>query len=140
MADDTLDSFAEWLSTDATSVSIEEPAKLVMTGMLSRLQEGLTGAGGVPVVSGRLQSSITPYRGDPPLEGAANPPPGSVYSVQGEEQVKAVMEDWKLGEDLGIVSNVPYSQRILVEGYSSRFSDAQLELIIEEATTIEGGV
>lgn len=111
-----------------------EAARQLITEDLGAVQNALTGS--VPVLSGRLRSSVLPYIGKPPTEGPAADQP--FFPIHGEDEVFAIMQRWQPGDDVGIVSNTPYSIVVLLEGHSKKFPEGQFDLVVDQALSGEG--
>jgi len=132
--DMNLSEFATFLEDDLPVVGMNEPARVVVTDIMDRLQAGLTGPGGVPVLSGRLRASVSPFSAKVPEGERASPPAGETSLIQSHAEVEAVMKGWQIGDDCGAVTSLPYSSIILADGHSQKFDTGRLDVIIEEAT------
>lgn len=127
MADD-LASFAVWLGAEVKAV------EGVMIGDVRQVMRSGQGkfAHRTPVRSGRARSSVHPYRGQPDTDYPG--PDQTFYPIVGDDRVDAVMAGYKLGEEVGLVTNLPYFPR-LANGWSQQQPAGWVDTIIEELAT-----
>lgn len=96
---------------DVTAAMREQIAEF-LSDLQARLQDH------APVATGRFRGSIHPWRTEPgdwvPPESAA----GS-YTLAGDPDIDRVMANWLPGVPVGLVSNVPYANR-LANGWSQK--------------------
>jgi hypothetical protein len=117
MADD-LESFAEFLENQETeAVAFVRQCVGSVLGHTFGLLEAAT-----PVRTGALKEDLSMYG-----EGS-----GLIT-----KDSRAAMEDWRPGQEVGIISALPYSEAIYIGGSSPKFAGAaQLDVIVEDGLNL----
>jgi hypothetical protein len=87
-----------------------------------------------PHLTGQFIGSLDAYRGTPP-ENEGRPANQPSYPPPGHDQIDAVLHEWEVGIEVGLVDQVAYAD-FLARGGSKRTPTAQdgwLDVIAEEA-------
>lgn len=82
------------------------------------------------VKTGRFRASLESYRGSRP-HNEGKPAGRPFYEPSGHEEVDAVMSGWRIGEEVGQVDQVPYSE-VLAARPDASGAEGWLDIIAEE--------